>query len=330
MGHSKANLPYAVEMTTVAYVVGGIVVAIAVGSAIDALISHYWLVGGRILAGAGALAFFFAGARTWGRRIADLAGSDRERAGRQSALFVALPLIAAGGGLAPLEPIAVRIANGWGLPIHAAYLGLFVPATFIVAALGSFGLGRGLRDNQFGVRLASAAAPAAAVAFLLAASLMYAVGWRIGEPGAGRRATMLVVTAISVTAAAAAAGWALGRKLQTRPQNEGDYHLLSFDQTVEASAFMAALSRFMASPAGLTSRPDMRTYEVWTRPMRNGVQLFLSDGALAMAKEAFSPMPKSQTIRGKEIPRDTMLSLTSFGLVPMGVDEMGRRLEQSR
>ncbi|MFN2601841.1 MAG: hypothetical protein ABR582_03675 [Gemmatimonadaceae bacterium] len=207
-------MPRAIESATAGYLVGGIVVAIVAGSAIDALLTHHWLFGGRALAGVAALTIFFAAARAWGRRVADLTSGNRERAGRQAALFVALPLIAAGGGLAPLEPVAVRIANGWGLPIHAAYLGLFVPATFVVAALGSFGLGRGLRDNQFGFRLASAAAPVAAVSFLLAASLMYALGWRIGEPDAGRRATMLIVSTISVTAAAAAAGWALGRKLE--------------------------------------------------------------------------------------------------------------------
>jgi len=329
MRHSKINLRHPIASTTVGYLVGGIVVAIAVGSAIDALITHHWFLGGRILAGSAALTIFFGAARSWGRRMAELTGGDRERAGRQAALFVGIPLIVVGGGLAPLEPVAVRIAAGWGLPIHAAYLGLFVPATFIVAALGSFGLGRGLRDNQFGLRLASGAAPAAAVAFLFIASLMYVLGWRIGEPGAARRATMLVVSALSVAAAALAAGWALAMKLEKRPKSDGDYHLLSFDRSVEASAFMAALSRFMASPAGLAMWPDVRTYEVWTRPIKNGAQLYLSDGAFAMASQAFSPVPISQTIRGKEIPRDTMLSLSSFGVVPLGVEEMSQRLEQS-
>jgi hypothetical protein len=162
-----------------------------------------------------ALAIFFVAARMWGRRVSEIAGvGDPQRAGWWTGFLVGIPLIAAGGGLAPLEPVAVRIANGWGLPIHAAYLGLFVPAAFIVTALGSFGLGRGLRDNRLGFRLASVAAPAAAVAFLIVASLMYALGWRIGEPGAGRRATMLVVSAISVTGAALAAGWAIGRRLE--------------------------------------------------------------------------------------------------------------------
>jgi hypothetical protein len=246
-----------------------------------------------------------------------------------SAFFVGIPLIAVGGGLAPLEPAAVRIANGWGLPIHAAYLGLFVPATFIVAALGSFGLGRGLRDKRLGLRLASVAAPAAAIAFLIVASLMYAIGWRIGEPDAGRRATMLVVSALSATAAAFAAGGAIGRKLEKRPNRDGDYHLLSFDRAVEASAFMAAFSRFLTSPSGTIVISDDEPIEVWSAPRVDGARLFLSAGAYRVAKAAFSPIPSTQTIRGEEIPRGAGLMLTAITARPTGVEEMGHRLEQS-
>ena len=202
-----------VALVTVGYLVGGIVAAIAVGSGIDALITRHSFYIGRGLAAIGTLAVFVAGARGWGRRLAQLTGADARKAGQQSAIFVAIPLIVVAAGLGPLEPVGVRIANGWGLPIHAAYLGLFVPAALVVTALGSFGLGRGLRDNELGFRLASASAPIAALAFLIVASLMYLIGWRIGEPDAGRRATMLVVTAISLTAAAVTAGWMIGRAL---------------------------------------------------------------------------------------------------------------------
>ena len=215
ISHRAESSRPSVALITAGHLVGGIVVAIAAGSAIDALVGHYWFIGGRTLAAVVALAIFFVSASLWGRRISEIAEvGDPQRAGWWTGFFVGIPLIAAGGGLAPLEPVAVRIANGWGLPIHAAYLGLFVPAALIVTAVGSFGLGRGLRDNRLGLRLASVAAPAAAVAFLFVASFMYAVGWRIGEPGAGRRATMLVVSAISATAAALAAGWAIGRNLE--------------------------------------------------------------------------------------------------------------------
>jgi len=188
--------------------------AVAAGSAIDALLSHRSLIIGRGLAAIAALTIFALAARLWGRRISALSGvGDPARIGVSTALFVGIPLIVVASGLAPLEPAAVRIASAWGLPIHAAYLGLFVPATLIVTAIGSYGLGRGVRDNQLGRLLAAAAAPAAAAAFLIVAALMYVIGWRIGEPGAGRRATMLVVTALSAIGAAFVAGALIGRTL---------------------------------------------------------------------------------------------------------------------
>ena len=211
-----------IALVTASCLIGGIVLAIAVGSAIDAILSRHWLFAGRGLAAVAALAIFALAARLWGRRISELSGvGEPTQAGAWTALFVGIPLIAVGGGLAPLEPAAVRIANGNGLPIHAAYVGLFVPATLIVAAIGSFGLGRGLRDNQLGARLAAAAAPSAAASFLVAALVMYAIGWHVGGPGAARRATMLVVTAVSATAAALAAGAAIGTTLRRTQPSSG-------------------------------------------------------------------------------------------------------------
>jgi hypothetical protein len=211
-----------VALVTAACLIGGIVLAIAVGSAIDALLSRHWLVAGRGLAAIAALAIFALAARFWGRRISELSGvGDPARAGAATAFFVGIPLIVMGGGLAPLEPLAVRIAGGRGLPIHAAYIGLFVPATLIVAAIGSFGLGRGLRDKRLGLRLATVAGPSAAASFLVAALVMYAIGWHVGGPGAARRATMLVVTAVSATAAALAAGAAIGTTLRRTQPTSG-------------------------------------------------------------------------------------------------------------
>lgn len=213
-----------VALITAACLMGGIVFAIAAGSVVDALLTRHWFVVGRGLAAVAALTIFALAARLWGRRISELSGvGDPGRAGASTAFFVGIPLIVMGGGLAPLEPVAVRIAGGWGLPIHAAYIGLFVPATLIVTGIGSFGLGRALAGNQLGVRLASAAAPYAAGSFLVAALLMYALGWHVGGPGAGRRATMLVVTAISATAAALAAGAAIGRTLRRIQPTSGQF-----------------------------------------------------------------------------------------------------------
>ena len=57
----------------------------------------------------------------------------------------------------------------------------------------------------------------AALAFLIVDLSMDAIGWRVGAPDAGRRATMLVVTLLSVIAAALSAGGAIGWIMQ-RPR----------------------------------------------------------------------------------------------------------------
>jgi hypothetical protein len=72
----------------------------------------------------------------------------------------------------------------------------------VIAGVGALALGTGLYRAAFGLRLAIPAGLAAAAAFLAVDLLMDAVGWRVGAPDAGRRATMVVVTAIGLLAAA--------------------------------------------------------------------------------------------------------------------------------
>jgi hypothetical protein len=94
--------------------------------------------------------------------------------------------------------------------VHAVYTLVFVPATALIAASGAYALGQALRDWRFGIRLSLVAGVSAAVAFLLSALLMAALGWRVGAPRAAERATMLVVTAVGAAAAAILAGGAIG------------------------------------------------------------------------------------------------------------------------
>lgn len=331
---SSNGITRSAAVRTAVYLIGGVVAAVAIGSGIDRLLTRHSLVIGRGLAALVALATFGVAARLWGRRIAELSGvGDPARAGASAAVYVGIPLIAVAAGLGPLEPAAVRIASGWGLPIHAAYVGLFVPATLIVTAIGTFGLGRGLRDNQLGRLLAARAAPAAAACFLIAAALMYAIGWRIGEPDAARRATMLVVTAVSIIAAALASGAMIGRTLWrmqhgigTRPARDRDYHLLLFDTAVEAEAFVAAFSRFLSSPMGSSVPADFASLEVWSTIPGEGVTLFLDDGAFRVATEAFTQVPVVDTVRGSEIPHDANLILRGLSARPWGMDEAAARM----
>ena len=77
-----------VALITAGHLVGGIVVAIAVGSAIDALIGRYWFIGGRTLAAVAALTIFFFAARMWGRRISEITGiGDPQQAGSRRVLL---------------------------------------------------------------------------------------------------------------------------------------------------------------------------------------------------------------------------------------------------
>jgi hypothetical protein len=122
--------------------------------------------------------------------------------------------------LAGLEPMVVRRGARSGLDIRVVYALLFVPATLLIAGIGAFALGFGLYRAAFGMRLAIAAGGAAAAAFLTVDLLMDAFGWRVGAPDAGRRATMVVVTALGLVAAAIGAGGAIGALLPrsvTRP-----------------------------------------------------------------------------------------------------------------
>jgi hypothetical protein len=63
-------------------------------------------------------------------------------------------------------------------------------------------------------RIALTTGAASALAFLIVYLAMDAAGWRVGSPGAARRATMLVVTALGSLSATIAAGAALGRQIK--------------------------------------------------------------------------------------------------------------------
>lgn len=329
-GHKRGYARRA-SLITAGCIVGGIAGAIAIGSVVDKLLTRFSLVIGRGLAAVCALAVIILAAREWGRLMSRVSSiGDPERTGKWTALYVALPFIIVGSLLSPLEPPAVRIAARHDFPIHAAYLVLFVPAALLVSSLGAFGLGRGLKDNQLGRRLAVVAGPPSAFAFFLVGIFMYAIGWRVGEPDAGRRATMLVVTALSSTAAALAGGAGIGRYLRRlndgyyrRPIANASYFRLDFGDRDEAAAFMAALSRFNVSPKGNALLAPLEPVEVWTSMF--GERLYLNESAFRATSAAFSPVPPAVQVRGRDVPRKTFLSLAGFTAGAMGFDQAKAR-----
>ena len=154
----------------------------------------------------------FAGAR-WARAIASGMGiTGSNRVAWAGALGFAPSVIVAGGILTLLES---RVFGARNLSIHLVYGLLFVPAAFVVAASTTLAFTIGLElEKPEGLRIAIATGGASALAFLIVYLALDAAGWRVGAPGAARRATMLVVTALGSLSATIAAGAALGRQIR--------------------------------------------------------------------------------------------------------------------
>lgn len=99
-------------------------------------------------------------------------------------------------------------------------------------------------------------------------------------------------------------------------------HRLEFGDRTEAAAFLAALSRFLASPRGNSLRSDNAPAVVWALP--DGSALLLSASAAAAVTAAFAPVPSSATISGA--PPDARVVLDGNRGEALGVLEAERRL----
>jgi hypothetical protein len=197
---------------TAACLVGGLIVGVGLGLVLspfpDRRPVQY------VLSGAVALAVIAAAGAIWGRAIGRLAGSaDPRRMAWAGALGTGPIIVLTGVGLGLLEPIVVGRVAARGLAVHVGFTMMFVPAAFLVAAVGAGAVGVAMRDWALGRRLAIGAGLAAAVAFLAVDLFMDTIGWRVGAPGAAERATMLTVTGLGSVAAALVAGAWIGKVL---------------------------------------------------------------------------------------------------------------------
>ena len=98
-------------------------------------------------------------------------------------------------------------------------------------------------------------------------------------------------------------------------------HLLEFDRADEASAFVAALSRYLASPASDLAEPA----EVWAVALSEPVALFLTAAAWEGAARAFAPLPPAQTRPADDRPAAARRVLDSRDQRAMGRDEAALR-----
>jgi hypothetical protein len=203
-------------------ILGALTLAGVIGSAVDALGAVLPMIVSRGAAVVAAVLVIYFGIRLWGRDMARIARRpDAAGISKHGALTFAtvLGLVALALGLA--EPLAVRLGARSSLRVDQVYTLLFVPTTLIIASAGAYLLARSHGGASSAVRLAAQCGLASAVVFLAVDLGMDALGWRVGAPGAGRRATMLVVTTLGMACAAVTAGGVIGLYLSRLSPESG-------------------------------------------------------------------------------------------------------------
>lgn len=99
-----------------------------------------------------------------------------------------------------------------------------------------------------------------------------------------------------------------------------------FEHQAEGAAFVAALSRFLSSPAGSSYIARADTLEVRSHALPGGgLQLYLSDSALEAASVAFSPVPVSDTVSSAALPEGCTLVFQGT-VSPWGLSNAQERL----
>lgn len=85
-----------------------------------------------------------------------------------------------------------------------------------------------------------------------------------------------------------------------------EYRRLEFGTVADAAAFAAALARVLDSPQALAIEAEHA--QLWVSARTPGaVGVFLTPPALALASEAFSPLPPNRPAEAEELPVDAVL-----------------------
>ncbi|MFI5310348.1 MAG: hypothetical protein ACHQQ3_03880 [Gemmatimonadales bacterium] len=105
-------------------------------------------------------------------------------------------------------------------------------------------------------------------------------------------------------------------------------YVMECERAIEAAAFVAALSRFVASPTGMNGMKPSHSVEVWALSPANSehVSLYLSQGAREAAARAFPPGPITRGSSSGERPRQAVLVLDGHAPRAMGLYEAQRSL----
>jgi hypothetical protein len=98
---------------------------------------------------------------------------------------------------------------------------------------------------------------------------------------------------------------------------------MKFGNRSEAAAFIAALSRFLASPAGATFREHRKSAVVRVSVSHGEVRIFLSEGARDAANAVFSPLADLEP--RATLPPGTRVVIDS-DTPPLGIEQVERLL----
>lgn len=198
---------------------GGMVVGMGLAALLHAGLPGHMRQASRILlALVPALACTLLGGALWGRLVGRTHSSEEVWSHtRAGALGYGPPVLAVGALLGSAEVLLIE-SGKVPLPTHHLFLLLFVPAAFVVAAIGAWGQ---LRDHRRRLLASFRTGLAGGLAFGLTTLGMDALGWRVGAPGAVERNTMITVLAVGAAAAAFLGGAVLSLQLSSpRPSDE--------------------------------------------------------------------------------------------------------------
>ena len=107
---------------------------------------------------------------------------------------------------------------------------------------------------------------------------------------------------------------------------QAQFHAITFGYKVEAAAFIAALSRYLVSPAGAHYRAAHPHVEVRAfADSLDQVTVYLSDAALGAARTAFSPVV-GDVARGAVPPIGCLVVIRAGKLCAFGLEEAEGRL----
>jgi len=212
---------------TVLALFGGLLIGLVLGDITFRLIPSSSItdvkLGHAAIAAIPALIGFLAGGAVWGILMGRLAGnSDTHRMALAGLLGFGPITILLAAVLGVAEPALVGYFAGVGQPIHRVFTLLFVPSTFLIAGVSAWTEGKGLRDRKLAWKLFWQVGLTAAATFLTVNLIMESLGWVVGAPGAGERATMVTVLALGNIAAALMGGAVMGWKLTGKKAGNHD------------------------------------------------------------------------------------------------------------